>query len=44
SISFPLDCAGSDRPSWTRWSYSFDSYSGTFQGTPNTDNDDVACY
>jgi hypothetical protein len=44
SISFPLDCAWSVRPSWDRWSYSFDYYSGTFQGTPNADNDDVACY
>jgi Lamin Tail Domain len=44
SISFPLDCTWSDRSSWERWSYSFDTFSSTFQGTPNTDNDDVACY
>ena len=44
SISFPADCAWSDRSSWARWSYSFHVWTGTFQGTPNTDNTDVACY
>jgi hypothetical protein len=44
SISFPLSCAWSDRATWARWSYSFDFFSGTFQGTPNKDNTDVACY
>ncbi len=44
SISFPVDCAWSVRSSWDRWSYSFGYFSGTFQGTPNTDNNDVACY
>ena len=49
SISFPADCAWSDRPSWARWSYSFTQYAsgpdgGVFLGTPNADNGDVACY
>lgn len=44
SISFPADCTWADRPTWARWSYSFNVWSGAFQGTPNADNDDVACY
>jgi len=43
SVSFPSDCAWSDRSTWDNWSYSFSYYSGLFQGTPNTDNDDVSC-
>ena len=44
SISFPADCAWSVRSSWARWSYSFHLWTGAFQGTPNADNTDVACY
>lgn len=44
SVSFPWDCSWSDRSDWTRWSYSFATYGGTFKGTPNDDNYDVACY
>jgi len=50
SISFPADCAWSDRSSWARWSYSFTQYAkgvgdgGGFLGSPNADNFDVACY
>jgi len=40
SVSFPSDCQWTDRPDWTRWSYSFDTYSGTLAGTPNAPNDD----
>jgi hypothetical protein len=44
SISFPADCAWSDRASWARWSYSFNEWTTGFFGTPNADNTDVACY
>jgi hypothetical protein len=44
SLSFPADCAWSDRADWARWSYSFNVYSGVLEGTPNADNIDVACY
>jgi hypothetical protein len=45
SVSFPWDCAWSDRTDWQRWSYSFTTYGGgAFKGTPNDDNLDVACY
>lgn len=44
SISFPADCAWSDRASWMRWSYSSHSWVGGCAGTPNADNTDVACY
>jgi hypothetical protein len=44
TVSFPSDCAWSDRSSWARWSYSFRSWTPGFDGTPNADNDDVACY
>jgi hypothetical protein len=44
ALSFPADCAWSDRASWARWSYAFRVYSGVLQGTPNADNTDVACY
>lgn len=44
SVSFPSDCEWTDRPDWSRWSYSFDLYSGTLAGTPNMPNDDVSCF
>ena len=44
SVSFPWDCAWSDRSAWGRWSWSFNKWNGNFQGTPNDDNFDVACY
>jgi hypothetical protein len=44
SVSFPLDCAWSERTSWERWSYSFHYWTTGKQGTPNSDNNDVACY
>lgn len=44
SLSFPVDCAWSDRSSWARWSWAFHAWSGTNLGTPNADNTDVACY
>ena len=44
SLSFPVDCAWSDRSSWARWSWAFHAWSGTYLGTPNADNTDVACY
>jgi len=45
SVSFPWDCAWSDRSDWSRWSYSFKTYGGgAYKGTPNDDNYDVACY
>ncbi|MEO8876591.1 MAG: lamin tail domain-containing protein, partial [Polyangiaceae bacterium] len=44
SVSFPSDCEWTDRPDWSRWSYSFDTYSGTLAGTPNLPNDDVTCF
>jgi len=43
SVSFPVDCAWSQRDDWANWSYSFDIYSSTLEGTPNADNDDVTC-
>lgn len=44
SVSFPADCAPSDRGSWSRWSSSFNVWSSPFQGTPGADNTDVTCY
>ncbi|MEO7111191.1 MAG: lamin tail domain-containing protein [Polyangiaceae bacterium] len=44
SVSFPSDCQWSDRSDWSRWSYSFDTYSGVLAGTPNAPNDDVTCF
>lgn len=44
SAAFPIDCRPEERANWARWSFSFYGYYGTFIGTPNTDNDDVACY
>jgi len=45
SVSFPADCAWSDRSDWGRWSDSFAKYGeGLFKGTPNADNTDVSCY
>jgi hypothetical protein len=44
SISFPADCAWSDRASWARWSFSTHDWYSTFQGTPNAPNTDVTCY
>jgi hypothetical protein len=44
SVSFPADCAWSDRSSFARWSYSVYVWSSPFQGTPNADNTDVTCY
>lgn len=44
SVAFPWDCAWSDRSSWARWSWSFYKWNTTFQGTPNDDNFDIACY
>lgn len=44
TLSFPLDCAWSDRASWARWSLTFSEFSPGFKGTPNADNDDVACF
>jgi hypothetical protein len=44
SISFPSNCAWSDRSSWARWSYSFNQWTPGFYGTPNADNTDVTCY
>jgi len=44
SISFPADCAPSDRATWGRWSYSTKAYSGAFDGTPNAANTDVTCF
>jgi hypothetical protein len=45
SISFPLDCPSwNDRNDWSRWSFSFYKWDGVHFGTPNTDNDDVACF
>jgi hypothetical protein len=50
TVSFPVDCTWSARGDWSRWSWSFnvwqDAQSGgvPMKGTPNADNDDVACY
>jgi hypothetical protein len=44
SVAFPWDCAWSDRSSWARWSWSFYKWNGNYQGTPNDDNFDVACF
>jgi hypothetical protein len=44
ALSFPVDCAWSDRASWPRWSLTFNEWRPGFKGTPNTDNDDVACF
>ena len=44
SVSFPADCAWSDRSDWARWSFSFNVWSSPYQGTPGADNTDVACY
>ncbi|HEY1957156.1 MAG TPA: lamin tail domain-containing protein [Polyangiaceae bacterium] len=44
SVSFPSNCAWTDRASWSRWSGSFNVWSTPFQGTPGADNSDVTCY
>ena len=51
SISFPADCAWSDRATIERWSYASRPYAGTagadagaLMGTPNAENDDVTCF
>jgi hypothetical protein len=51
SVSFPVDCAWSDRSDWARWSWSFNVWQPAqgdagvpMMGTPNADNIDVACY
>ncbi|CAN5790898.1 hypothetical protein BH09MYX1_BH09MYX1_47010 [soil metagenome] len=44
SVSFPWDCSWSDRSSWARWSWSFNTWNTPFQGTPSGDNSDVACF
>jgi hypothetical protein len=50
SVSFPVDCTWSDRSDWARWSWSFNVYWSaapggvSLKGTPNANNDDVACY
>lgn len=44
ALSFPSDCAWTDRASWDRWSLTFTEYSAGFKGTPNTDNNDVVCF
>lgn len=43
SVSFPADCAWSQRSDWPHWSYTFNVYATGFKGTPNSDNTDVAC-
>lgn len=45
SIAFPSDCPGSAaRTDWARWSLTFDEWKPGKKGTPNSANDDVACY
>lgn len=44
ALSFPVDCAWSHRATWERWSLTFTEWQPGFKGTPNTDNDDVACF
>ena len=44
ALSFPVDCAWSDRASWERWSLTFTEFAPGFKGTPNADNADVACF
>jgi hypothetical protein len=44
SISFPADCAWSDRSDWARWSFSTHNWYSSFIGTPNAPNTDVTCY
>lgn len=44
AVSFPADCAWSQRSDWTRWSLTFDEFAPGLKGTPNADNFDVACY
>ena len=43
SVSFPSDCADSDRSDWTKWQTSTFSWFPAFFGTPNAPNDDVLC-
>jgi hypothetical protein len=52
SISFPSDCAAVHRSNWARWSMAFAGYGSrtmpdggiAARGTPNSPNDDVACF
>jgi hypothetical protein len=44
SLSFPTDCAMSERNDWARWSLTFGEFTPGFRGTPNKSNDDVACF
>lgn len=44
ALSFPADCAWSDRSKWERWSLTFSEFAPGFKGTPNGGNADVACF
>jgi hypothetical protein len=44
SLAFPDDCAATARSDWQRWSLTFGAYGGSFKGTPNATNGDVACF
>lgn len=44
TLAFPADCKWSDRPTWERWSQSFDTWATGKRGTPNAANADVACF
>jgi hypothetical protein len=44
TLAFPDDCAWAVRSDWARWSLTFDEWKPGKKGTPNTTNDDVACY
>lgn len=44
TLAFPSDCPAGSRSDWERWSLTFDAYGGSFKGTPNGPNADVACF
>lgn len=44
TLAFPADCAMTHHKDWTRWSLTFNEWKTGKKGTPNADNDDVACF
>jgi len=45
TLAFPSDCPSTaSKTDWARWSLTFDEWKPGKKGTPNSANDDVACY
>jgi hypothetical protein len=44
TLAFPGDCQMTHHKDWERWSLTFHEWKTGKKGTPNADNDDVACF